>query len=161
MNANFTWTKGMFSGFYNIYSDGNFIGKVEESLSKPSTGWFNGRDYIFKSHGFFRQQVDIIDCSDNSVVGQIVYNDWMSKAYLLIKGQRYTWKYDNIWSTQWSISDPDGNMMSFHGSTTKGQIYSMLDDGLLLLASLFITNYYWHMVLFILLITVFIPIIIL
>jgi hypothetical protein len=157
----FTWTKGLFSGFYKIYSNGNFVGKVEESITKNSTGWFNGKDYIFRTHGFFNQNVEIIDCESNSVVGNIVYNNWMTKAALIIDGKSFNWKYDDFWNTRWSISASDGINTTFNGSATKGSIVTDQDDGLLILTGLFITNYYWQMTLFVILMALFTIVIVL
>lgn len=148
MKTSFTWTKGLFSNLYQIFSNGEPIGFMEDKIfSKSANGSFNGKDYIFRTRGFLKQNTEIIDSSDNKVVGNIEYNNWMTKAEISVNSKRFKWKYDNIWNTQWSIFSSDGMIMKFKGSTTKGQIYSESDDGLLILTGLFVTNYYWQITL--------------
>ncbi len=54
------------------------------------------------------------------------------------------WKYDNIWNSKWSVFDSGGINVKCAGSSTKGLIDSNTNDALVLLSSLFITNYYWQ-----------------
>lgn len=159
MKASLTWSKVWSSNLSNIYSDGKPIGSLDESFSKSVKGTFNGKEYIFKTHGFFKNNADIIDSSEDKVIGSIEFGNWMTKARITVNGKTINWKYDNISSTKWSISDSNGVIMSFSGFGSKGQIDTELDDGLLVLTGLFVTNYYWQITLFILLFAVFIPII--
>jgi hypothetical protein len=145
MKPSLTWTKGVFSSMFQIYSNGELIGNLKDkTFSQSAKGIFNDKVYIFKTNGFFKQSTDIIDCSDNKVIGRIEYSNWMTKAVISINNKTVYWKYDNIWNTKWTIFDSTGILMSFKGSTTKGQIDSNLDDASLILSGLFVTNYYWQ-----------------
>jgi len=158
MKIRFMWSKGLFSNLYKIHSDGELIGNLrDKSFSQSAKGVFKGKEYIFKTNGFLKQHTIIIDCFDNKVIGRIEYNNWMSKAIISINNKTVNWKYDNIWNTKWSLFDSDGIIMTFTGSTTKGQIYSNVDDALLILSGLFVTNYYWQMTIAVL-VAVFVPI---
>jgi hypothetical protein len=158
MKTSLTWTKGIFSSIYHLFSNGNLIGSLEESFTKSAKGSFNGKNYIFRTQGFLKHNTMIIDCSDNKIIGQIDFSNWMTKAVITINGKKINWKYDNSWSTRWSLFDADGIIATFSGSTTKGFIDTNIDDGLLILSGLFVTNFYWQMSFFIILIIVFIPI---
>jgi hypothetical protein len=145
MITTFTWSKGIFSSLYQIYSNGEQVGNLKDkSFSQSAKGIFNGKEYIFKTNGFFKQSTDIIDCSDNKVIGRIEYSNWMTKAVISINNNTFYWKYDNIWNTKWTIFDSKGIIISFKGSSTSGQIDSNLDDASLILSGLFVTNYYWQ-----------------
>jgi hypothetical protein len=145
MKPSLTWTKGVFSSMFQIYSNGELIGNLKDkTFSQSAKGIYNDKEYIFKTNGFFKQSTDIIDCSDNKVIGRIEYSNWMTKAVISINNKTFYWKYDNIWNTKWTIFDSTGILMSFKGSTTKGQIDSNLDDASLILSGLFVTNYYWQ-----------------
>jgi hypothetical protein len=158
MNKNITWSKGLFSSLYRLYSNGKQIGYLtDKPFSRNTKGMFDGKEYIFRNSGFFNQHTEIVDCSDNRVIGKIEYNNWKSKATVFVNGKEYNWKYDNIWNTQWSITDSDGISLRFNSSTTKGQIEADKYEGLLVLSGLFIKNFYLQTVFIVILVAVIIP----
>ncbi|TVQ85928.1 MAG: hypothetical protein EA393_13050 [Bacteroidetes bacterium] len=158
MKMNLTWSKGLFSSRYQIYSNGKQLGNLtDKPLSRTTKGMFNGKEYLFRNSGFFKQHTEIIDCSDNKVIGRIDYNSWRSKATITVNGRRFNWKYDNLWSTRWSISDSNGTSVKFTSSTTKGHIDADTDNGLLILYGLFIKNYYLQVAFIVILVAVIIP----
>lgn len=158
MKKNLTWSKGLFTSLYQIYSNGKQLGNLlDKPFSRTTKGTFNGKEYLFRNSGFFNQYTEIVDCSNNKVIGRIEYNNWRSKATLSVNGGKYHWKYDNLWSTQWSLSNSDGISVRFKSSTTKGQIDADTDDGLLVLSGLFIKNFYAQTVFIIILVAVIIP----
>ena len=158
MQTNLKWKKGIFSSTYNIYSQGQFIGKLKNSsFSQIAEGEINGKKYTFITKGFFNQQTEIHDTINNRVIGNITYNGWMTKATLSILDKKINWKYDNLWNTKWSIFDSEGIKIKYSGSSLKGQIESNTDDDLLLLTGLFVINYYWQITIIIIFVA-FIPI---
>ena len=158
MKNSFRWKKRVFSSTYNIYSNGQVIGKLKDRIfSQAADGEINGKSYTFKTKGFFKQKTKIIDNKDNTIIGEITYNNWMTKAELSIHDQKSKWKYDNLWNTKWSIYKPDDIKIKYAGSSSKGQIDSNAKADLLLLSGLFITNYYWQMSIAVM-IAVFVPI---
>lgn len=68
----------------------------------------------------------------------------MTKASILVDNKTMNWKYDNFWNTKWSIYNSEGIKIQYSGSSTSGQIDSNIDDALLVLCGLFVTNYYWQ-----------------
>lgn len=158
MEIKLKWGKKIFSNLYGIYSNGQQIGKLKDkSFSQTATGELNGKEYIFKTKGFFKQHTEVIDSSDNKVVGEITYSNWMTKATISVDKKTINWKYDNLWNTKWSIYNSEGINIKYSGSSTSGQIDSNTDDALLLLTGLFVTNYYWQMTVAVM-VAVFIPI---
>lgn len=158
MQNSLNWKKGLFSDTYRIYSNNLQVGKLKnKTFSQSSIGEINGKEYTFKTKGFFKQHTEILDNSDNSVIGEINYNNWMTKAFLSIQNKKFSWKYDNIWNTKWSLNDSDGTEIKYSGSSTSGQIDSNTDNDLLLLTGLYVTNYYWQMTI-VIIIAVLIPI---
>ena len=158
MQTSLRWKKGLFSSTYCIYSNDQLIGKLKDkTFSQSADGELNGKKYTFKTKGFFKQRTEIRNDKDNKVIGEITYNNWMTKATLLILNKKTNWKYDNLWNTKWSIFDSEGLKIKYTGSSTRGQIDSNTDDDLLLLSGLFVTNYYWQMTI-VVLIVVFVPI---
>ena len=117
----------------------------------------NGKKYTFKTKGFFKQHTEIIDSSVNKVIGEITYNNLMTKATIVVDNKKINWKYDNLWNTKWSIYNSEGVNIKYSGSSTSGQINSNIDDALLLLSGLFVTNYYWQTTVAVL-VVVFVPI---
>jgi hypothetical protein len=126
--------------------NGQQIGKIKDkTFSQTANGELNGKEYTFKTKGFFKQHTEIIDRSENKVVGEITYNNWMTKATILVNTKKINWKYDNLWNSKWSIYNSEGVNIKYSGSSTSGQIDSNTDDSLLILCGLFVTNYYWQM----------------
>ncbi len=143
MKTNYSWTKKFFSNLYNIYSNGAILGNLKDkSFSQTAQGEVNGKEYIFKTKGFLKQHTQIIDSSENRIIGEITYNSWMTKATIAINDKILNWKYDNAWNTKWSLFDTAGTLMNFSGSSSKGHINSNVEDELLILTGLFVTNYY-------------------
>ncbi len=143
MKTNLSWKKGVFSNLYKVYSNDQQIGKLKDrTLSQTANGELNGKEYTFKTKGFFKQSTEIIDCAESKVIGRIKYNSWMTKAVISVNGKTINWKYDNLWQTRWRIFNSEGIEIKFSSSLSNGQIESNIDDGLLLLTGLFIINYH-------------------
>lgn len=145
MQNNLIWKKRLFSKCYNIYSNTQLVGKLEEqSFSQTAIGELNGVKYKFKTKGFFSQNTEIIDQNNRKVIGQINYSNWKTKANISGFGKSIKWKYDNVWNTKWSIFDSEGNKINYVGSSRRGHIETNTEDALLVLSGLFVTNYYWQ-----------------
>jgi hypothetical protein len=158
MQTKLRWKKNLFSSSTIIYSNGQRIGELKDkTFSQTANGELNGKKYSFKTKGFFKQQTDIIDGFENKVVGEITYNNWKTNAIISIDNKTINWKYDNLWNTKWSIFDSEGINIKYSGSSTSGQIDSNIDDSMILLSGLFVTNYYWQKTVAVL-VAVFVPI---
>lgn len=157
MQLKLRWKKSPLSDLYRIYDNGEQIGKLKNrTFSQTAVGDLHGREYTFRTKGFFKQHTEIIDSSESRVIGEIRYNSWMTKANITSDNKTINWKYDNLWNTRWSIFNSEGIKIQYSGSSTNGHIDSNTDDSMLLLSGLYVTNYYWQMTLAILLV-VFIP----
>lgn len=141
MKFKVNWKKGAFSNLYRIYTNGQLIGKLKnKAFSKTSDGELNGVKYSFKTVGVFKQHTEIINSTEDKVIGKITYNNWITKAKILVDNKTFSWKYDNVWNTKWSICNSEGIKILYSGSTLSGQIESNTEDSLLLLGGLFVTN---------------------
>ena len=157
MQTKLRWKKDFFSGLYTIYSNGQQVGRLKDkTFSQTADGELNGRRYTFRAKGFFRQHTDIIDNTDNRVIGVISYNDWMTKASITVGNKTVNWKYDNLWNTRWSVFDAEGARIQYSGSSSGGEIDSDTDDALLMLTGLYVINYYWQTTIAVL-VAVFVP----
>jgi hypothetical protein len=158
MQTKLRWKKNLFSSSTIIYSNGHQIGELKDkTFSQTANGELNGKKYSFKTKGFFKQQTEVIDSFENKVVGEISYNNWKTNAIISIDNKTIYWKYDNLWNTKWSIFDSEGINIKYSGSSTSGQIDSNIDDSMILLSGLFVTNYYRQMTVAVL-VAVFVPI---
>ena len=160
MQLNYNWKKGIFSESYQIFNNETQVGSLSNKcFSQTAHGELNEEKYTFKTCGVFKQHTQIIENNENKIVGEITYNNWMSKATININGQQFDLKYDNIWNTKWSISGLNETQISYNSTSCTGQIQSNTDNELLVLSGLFVANYYLQMTLVVLLI-VFIPILV-
>lgn len=158
MTTKLSWEKEFFKNTYHIFSQSSEIGELENLSWSAKRGKINGQEYLFETKGFFSQTTKITDVSKNTVIGQINYNSWKTKASIQLYNESYTWKYNNLWNTKWDItSKNDDTKIDFHWSSSKGEIKSNVQIGPLILIGLFITNYYWQTTT-VALIAIFIPI---
>lgn len=145
MEAKLKWKKKLFSNLYRIYFNDQQIGILKDNVfTQISNGELNGEKFTFRTKGLFKQNTEITDSSNNKVIGRITYNNWMNKATISLNDKMHEWKYDNIWTTKWSIFDTEGTNIAYAGTQSKGQIDSNTDNSLLVLSGLFVTHYYWH-----------------
>ena len=158
MQTKLRWKRNLFSSSTIIYSNGQRVGELKDkTFSQTAIGVLNGKKYSFKTKGFFKQETEIIDSFENKVVGEITYNNWKTNAIISIDNKKINWKYDNLWNTKWSIFNSEGIKIQYSGTSTSGQIDSNIDEAVLLLSGLFVTNYYWQMTAAVL-VAVFVPI---
>lgn len=152
------WKNRILTGTYTIYSNERIIGRIKNNcFSQSSEGELNGAKYIFKTRGLLKQHTQILDNQTNTMIGEILYNNWMTKATLSIRNKKAFWKYENMLNTKWSIFNSEGIRINYSGSSTNGRIESNLEDDLLLLSGLYVTSYYRQMTIAIL-IAAFIPV---
>jgi hypothetical protein len=145
MKTSLSWKRGLFKSTYEIFSGETAVGKLKpDTWSSKGSGELYGKAFRFETKGFFNQETQIINPSDNSVVGRITYNTWKTKATIECGLKSFTWKYDNGWNTKWSLSDSTGTMLQYHGSFTEGDINVSDYNDLLILTGLFISNYFWQ-----------------
>jgi hypothetical protein len=143
MQSEFHWKKGILDSTFRIYAKNRQIGKLhEKAFTRTSKGEINDKVYTFITHGFLNQHTVITDIIENKTIGEIRFDNWMTKATLSINKKRYYWKNENIFNTRWRIYNAEGTEIKFISSATSGQIETNSDDTLLLLCGLFVKNYY-------------------
>ena len=65
MKTLYNWKKGIFSSTYEIYTNNQLVGSLnDKAFGKTSNGIINNQKYIFQTTGFFKPQTNIID-ADN------------------------------------------------------------------------------------------------
>ena len=151
------WKKNILSAQYDITSDDKPIGSLfNNTFSQSGVGTLNGKKYTFKTVGFLNQY-SLIYNQQNEQIGSIEYNTWMTKAKLTFANNEFYWRYNNWMYSKWSISNSDGVLIKYFSSTKKGTIESNVEDEILLLSGLFITNYFKQLIIAIM-VAAFVPI---
>lgn len=142
METQYTWKTKMFSTKYDIYRYENFNGELKkEGWSRKTYGEMSGRKLIFETKGFFKHETQIIDQTNNSVIGTISFTFWKSKSQIAYQEKEFKWQFDNFWRTKWSLSNENGFLIRYHSRGLKGTIDSYTEDEVLILAGFFIRNY--------------------
>jgi hypothetical protein len=143
MKTNLNWKKGIFKSTYEIYSEDCSVGYLnEKTWSQSSEGELYGEKYRFKTRGFFNQETQIFTAEDDAPTAKITYNSLRTKARIEYSGKVYFWSYNNIWSTKWSLNDSDGFLINYACYSSRGTIESDFQHNFLILAGLFIRNFY-------------------
>lgn len=139
------WKKGIFKRTYELFSGETRAGMLKENTWKDSAGGeLNGKKWEFRMKGFWKRRGEITEGENDVVLATITFNNWRTKAFIEFPGRpgrTLTWSYDNFWHTRWSLTDPSGRSVKYHGRSTSGEIRSTLDDDMLILAGLFIESY--------------------
>ena len=140
------WRRRLLGCTFQLFSGEKQIGHLKDSeLSRSATGEINGQHFKFVTVGHFHPKTHIVDPVSNTKIGQIKYNSWYPKAQIMHNGATTTWKFSNIWETRWKLFNQEDQRMSFKGHTTKGSIQTSELDNLLILAGLYVSNYYWRL----------------
>ena len=141
-----SWKKGLFSCVYSISQAGRFMGKlIENRWSQSAAGEINNKRLFFRVIHRLVPSANIMDRDTSQVIGRIKFSAWWSKASIYMGDKKYTWKFTNLLATKWKITDQDGNVVHYKGHVGKGEILGQVEDNVLLLAGLFIGNYFWKM----------------
>jgi hypothetical protein len=158
METKLRWKKGFFSNRYVLMQNDMQVGKLtSKSFSQSAYGELNEKKYQFITSGFLKQSTEIIDSNTKAIVGKITYSTWSSKATITLNDETLYWKQVSIWKSKWEISDATSKLVEISGSSTKGTIEANTSNELHILCGIYITNYYWEVIVFII-IAVFIPI---
>lgn len=159
MEKYLTWTKGLFDSDYQIFEQG----QIKNSLHFNS--WKNEarsvglqQNFLFITQGFTNPTTTIYD-DKNTVLGTINYNSWQTKATItLTSGTQLAWSFSNGWLSSWMITNFKDKQINYNSSSSSGTIITNTDDQLMLLAGIFIKEYYARIFILLMLI-LFIPII--
>ncbi|MDM7919650.1 MAG: hypothetical protein QUS12_10845 [Methanosarcina sp.] len=143
MESTFTWKTKFFSNTWDIIQNDQKVGEiVNKVFSRSSSGTLRGKKILFEIRGFFRQQTRILDAEGESLVAEVVISNWKTKATISYNNREYIWQHENFWNTKWSISDTNGAIVKYHSHAMGGEITSYTTDEVLIMAGLFIKNYF-------------------
>lgn len=150
------WKSNFFSSSYKIFKDEQQIGNLKERVFRnTANGELNDAVLEFRKKGFFKPKTEIFDQETKEKVGQIQYDGWGAKANFELNGEQYSFKYTNIWNTQWIVYDENGeSMIHYKSRTFSGHIETDETDDFLLLTGLYVHNYYVQISLFIVVVVV-------
>jgi len=142
MEIQFTWKTKLFSNRFEILKDDFLTGELKkEGWSRKVKGELNNRKIMFETKGFFKQETNIIDLNDSSVLGQVKFHNWKSKSAVIRRDIVYQWQFDNFFRSKWSLRNGDEILIKYQSHGFKGEITSYINDEVLILAGFFIRNF--------------------
>jgi hypothetical protein len=142
MEIQFTWKTRLFSNRFEVFSNDTPAGELKkEGWSRKVVGELNNRKIMFETKGFFKQQTNIIDLIDGSVLGQVKFHSWKSQSSVIFRNTEYQWQFDNFFRSKWSLSSENGVLIKYESHGFKGEITSYVNDEVLILAGFFIRNF--------------------
>ncbi len=143
MENTYTWKSRFFSNTIEIYQYDSRIGEiVNKVFSRAASGELNGKRLLFDIKGFFKMETRILNSNDESVVADVIISSWKSKATIRYGNKEYVWQHENFWNTRWSISNENGAIVKYHSYASGGELIAYTSDEVLILAGLFIKNYF-------------------
>lgn len=137
------WKRRLFDQTAYLFHGAEKIGYLTNAIwSNNAFGLLDGKKYHFVAKGLFNPRIQIIDVEGNAIIGQIVLNEWSSKARLTFKEhEKATLFVRNFWQTQWRLSGERSNRVDYQGNGQKGQME--IKEGtpeVMALAGLYVTN---------------------
>jgi len=124
MKTKLNWKKRLFSFSYSIYDNDKQIGFIKSNFfSSKSTAELNDKKYEFKS-GISIAGTNIIDASNNKVIGKISYEARRNKAFIEVNNEIFVWEYKNLWDTKWGIYDLKGLNILYNSSAPHAYLFN-------------------------------------
>jgi hypothetical protein len=137
------WRKGLFDSNYQVFEQQqlkfsmNFTSWQNSAIATTQTGI-----YLLKSEGFSKPETRILN-NQNEVLATITYH-WLGfKAKIVFaSGEAFDWSYQNSWLSRWSLNNLKDKQILFNASAGNGNIHTNVNDDMLIVAGLFIREYY-------------------
>lgn len=146
MQSTLHWKKGLFGCTFRLFAEGYEIGQLKDSeFSRKAYGRLNQREVTFQRCENLHTKIKIQNTQNGQDLGLITFNPWYPKATIHLGRQKAYWTFSNLWETRWKITDEDGVMVAYKGWSGKGEMTILEQDDLLVLAGLYISNYYWRL----------------
>lgn len=137
-----TWKKKFFGGIYEVFDSNMKIAEIlPQMFSYNMQATTGSGTYYFKTKGFFKPKLSITDSIGN-IIGEVKFSTWLSKADITINGKIYKLAFNNRLGSCFSLNSLDGQRINYHVRTCSGEINSMDDDELSIIAGLFAYNYF-------------------
>ncbi len=137
------WKKSFFSSELKLFTSGKQLGILKKS---PWNNEYNGQigdtELEFVKKSFFSKKMLVIDTKTSKKLAEIDVANFGNHANILLNtGERYFWKFDNLWRTKWSVHTKNNKIISYSGSMHKGKIELEQENELLILFGLMLQNY--------------------
>lgn len=146
MHNTLHWKKGLFNCTFELLAGGYPVGQLKDSeFSRKAYGQLNNKEITFQRCEGLHTKINISETDTGRKLGIITFNPWYPKATIHLGSQEVYWTFSNIWETRWKITDEEGVIVAYKGWQGKGEMTILEQDDLLVLAGLYISNYYWRM----------------
>lgn len=146
MDNLYIWKKKLFTNTYLIYSNEKQIGYLKKSYFGKANAEIRGKTYVFKHSWLMQRKYDIIDKSQNRIIGKIKYNSWFNRARIGSNDNTAYWKYDSIFRYKWKVYDARGKKIKYKSLLAKGKITSTTEDDMCLITGLYLAHNYFFTV---------------
>ena len=152
------WRKGLFDSNYQVWENTflkfsiNFSSFKNSAMATTQEGI-----YWLRSDGYSNPETRIFS-QKNELLAVIRY-DWINfKAKIVCtSGDEFDWSYQNSWLSRWSINNHKDKQAIYNSSSGGGLIHSNVEDDLVIVAGLFIREYYSRILYLFLIIIFLIP----
>lgn len=144
MEKRLIWNKGYFDSNYQLFNES---GKIEASLQFDS--WKNHARGIalqqfiyFRTEGFLNPITKILN-ENQETIAVITYDQWHAKATLTTqKNEVFAWSFGDGWLSKWGITNFKDKQTLYQSNTTSGTVMANNEDEVILLAGLFVKEFY-------------------
>lgn len=146
MQSTLQWKKGLFKCTFQLFAGGFPVGQLKDSeFSRTAYGQLNHTEIAFQRCEGLHSKVNMLDTLSHQTIGKITFNPWYPKATIHLGKQKAYWSFSNLRETRWKITDSEGVIVAYKGWSGKGEMTILEQDELLILAGLYISNYYWRL----------------
>lgn len=101
--------------------------------------------YVLEKEGFGWPHINIIEMNSKKLLGKITYPLFRERAKVQLGDENYTWKFDNISYSKWSVRDDQDKVLIQTSSRKEGAEHiESQKEALLLISGLCIRNKYYR-----------------
>ena len=138
------WKKKLFGDDYTLFENNSMIGELKyNSFKGKAHGELHGKQFDFSNKGFLKQNTWISETNQEGMISNIKFDSWRTMAEIIYLGKKYIWKSESAWESSRVIICADRPILRITGGSTKGNIELFEEvDEMLVLASLYLCNYY-------------------
>lgn len=137
------WKRKPFSRTYTLLTNDAIVGQLTTGMwGNKANGEYGNLKVTFVVKGIFNRPMYFLNRETGELMGSAKFYLWRRRGIItLADHSEYIMRYWNIWRSRWTISDSNEILINYVKSFLKGNITTETDNGLLILAGLYMNHY--------------------
>lgn len=116
---------------------------IQNKFGRKARARLKTKEIGFSTKGVLKFYTRITN-DEGVEIGQITYNLLNSTARIFYDDKIVDLKNYNFWNSKWELTDHNGTIIKYNGSSEKGIIETTHHDEKLILSGLYVANVFWQ-----------------